>query len=166
MPERLNGPVLKTGVGFGSPWVRIPPSPLYCVYTWLVGCEPCGWIQSLGKSHNQSRHNQNHHNQNHHNQNYHNQNHHNQNHHNQSRPVLWASNSPRSTILNIKAGAPNRAVRSSKPKRMNSNNVPARAHDESTFKSALGGNVLNCSYYGSNVITTGRWSFVCHVYTS
>ena len=25
--ERLNAPVLKTGVAFGSPWVRIPPSP-------------------------------------------------------------------------------------------------------------------------------------------
>ena len=27
MPERLNGPVSKTGVAFGSPGVRIPPSP-------------------------------------------------------------------------------------------------------------------------------------------
>ena len=25
--ERLNAPVLKTGVVFGSPWVRIPPPP-------------------------------------------------------------------------------------------------------------------------------------------
>ena len=29
--ERLNAPVLKTGVAFGSPWVRIPPSPFWFV---------------------------------------------------------------------------------------------------------------------------------------
>ena len=28
VPEWSNGPVLKTGVAFGSPWVRIPPPPL------------------------------------------------------------------------------------------------------------------------------------------
>ena len=28
VPERLNGPVSKTGDAFGCPWVRIPPSPL------------------------------------------------------------------------------------------------------------------------------------------
>jgi hypothetical protein len=28
VPERLNGTVSKTVVGFGPPWVRIPPSPL------------------------------------------------------------------------------------------------------------------------------------------
>ena len=31
--ERLNAPVLKTGVAFGSPWVRIPPSPFWFVDT-------------------------------------------------------------------------------------------------------------------------------------
>src|SRR5690606_5096605 len=36
--EWLKAPVLKTGVGFGSPWVRIPPPPLLA----FRNAEGCG----------------------------------------------------------------------------------------------------------------------------
>ena len=60
VPEWSNGPVLKTGVAFGSPWVRIPPPPLAveaalkksCRHQTLVLCnevgvgfEPTGFAQ-------------------------------------------------------------------------------------------------------------------------
>lgn len=40
--ERLNAPVLKTGVAFGSPWVRIPPPPLMAAAVPAAASKPAG----------------------------------------------------------------------------------------------------------------------------
>ena len=46
VPERLMGPVSKTGVGLAPPWVRIPPSPLGCSAKDLTA--PAGAARNVG----------------------------------------------------------------------------------------------------------------------